>query len=85
MDSTLLVCETGEIREVALTYNRVGAAGIVEVASHTVSGLLRFELERYISNHRQVHNVARRDVPWDVIRTHISTQFLNLDEAAAMT
>ena len=34
------------IREVTLALNQVGAAHVVEVASKTVSGPLRFELER---------------------------------------
>ena len=72
------------IREVTLAYNQVGAPGIIEVASQTVTGPLRFEFERFVSNHRQAHNVARRDVPWDAIRTHISAQFLNVDEASAL-
>ena len=36
------------IREVTLAFNQVGAASIIEIAYKTVSGPLRFELERFI-------------------------------------
>jgi hypothetical protein len=69
---------------VTLAFNQVGAGHIVELASKTVTGPLRFELERYIDTHRQTNNVARVAVPWDGIRIHISTQFLNVDESSAL-
>ena len=34
-----------------LAFNQVGAASIIEIASKTVSGPLRFELERTVSQH----------------------------------
>ena len=43
------------IHEVTLAYNQVGAAGIIEVASQSVKGPLRFAFERFISNHRHAH------------------------------
>jgi len=72
------------IREVTLAFNQVGAAHVVEVASKTVSGPLRFELERFIEGIIAANNVARADIPWPDIRDHIAMQFLNLDESAAL-
>ena len=39
------------IRETTLAFNQVGAGHIVDIASKTVTGPLRFELERYIDNY----------------------------------
>ena len=72
------------IREATLAFNQVGVGHIIELVSKTVTGPLRFELEWYIDNYMQTNNVARAAVPWNDIRIHLSTQFLNVDEASAL-
>lgn len=72
------------IREVTLAFNQVGATHVVEIASKTVSGPLRFELERYVEGVIAANQIARAAIPWPDIRDHIAAQFLNLDESAAL-
>ena len=52
------------IREVTLAFNQVGAASIIEIASKTVSGPLRFELERFIERTIAVNQIGRAAIPW---------------------
>ena len=49
-----------------------------------MTGPRRFEIERFLVNYGRTHNVTRAAVPWLDIRDHISAQFLNVDEAAAL-
>jgi hypothetical protein len=72
------------IREVSLAFNQVGQNQIIEIVSQTVTGPFRFELERYIEGQIAANNVAREVIPWDQLRDHLSHQFLNTDEAAAL-
>ena len=71
------------IREVTLAYNQVGNNSIIEIASKTVSGPFRFELERFIESQITTHNIARATVNWAQLRDHLASQFLNVDESAA--
>ena len=72
------------IREIQLAFDQVGAAKIIEIISGTITGPLRFEVERFIGDHIAAHNINCRAVPWADLRNHVSTQFLNVDEAAAL-
>ena len=72
------------IREVTLAFNQVGADSIIEIATKTVSGPLRFELERYIEGVIVANQVARAAILWADLRNHISAQFLNPDESAVL-
>ena len=70
------------IREV--TFNQVDAPNITEIASKTVAGLLRFELERFIEGVIVTNQVARNATPWAYVRDHLAAQFLNIDESTAL-
>ena len=72
------------IREVTLAFNQVGHTSIIEIAAKTVSGPFRFELERYIETQINTHNIGRSAFPWADLRDHLATQFLNVDESAAL-
>ena len=72
------------IRKVTLAYNQVGNNSIIEIASKTVSGPFRFELERFIEAQITTHNIARAVVTWAQLRDHLASQFLNVDESAAL-
>lgn len=72
------------IKEVSLAFNLVGAAGLVEIVTKTISGPLRFEIERFLTNFVAAQVVPRNAVPWNAIRDHVQAQFLNVDEAAAL-
>ena len=72
------------IREITLAFNQVGNTSIIEIAAKTVSGPFRFELERFIEEQIATNNIARAAVPWADLRDHLSTQFLNIDESAAL-
>ena len=68
------------IREVTLAFNQVGAPNIIEIASKTVAGPLRFELERFIEGVIVANQVARNATPWADVRDHLaqgSATFLN--------
>ena len=72
------------IREVTLAFNQVGAASIIEIASKTVSGPLRFELERFIEGTIAANQIGRAAIPWPDLRDHLASNFLNIDETAAL-
>ena len=72
------------IREVMLAFNQVGADSVIEIATKTVSGPLRFELDRYIEGLIVANQVGRAAILWADLRNHISAQFLNPDEYAVL-
>lgn len=72
------------IREVNLAFDQLGQGHITEVAAKTVTGPLRFELERFLQQWTAAQGRPRHEVPWPVIREHLSSQFLHLDEAQAL-
>ena len=72
------------IREVTLAFNQVGAASIIEIAAKTVSGPLRFELERFIERTIAANQIGRAAIPWPDLRDHLASNFLNIDETAAL-
>ena len=49
-----------------------------------MSGPFRFELERFIESQIATQNIARAAVTWAQLRDHLATQFLNVDESAAL-
>ena len=67
-----------------LAFNQAGAPNIIEIASKTVAGPLRFELERLIEGVIVANQVARNAIPWADVRDHLAAQFLNSDESAAL-
>ena len=72
------------IREIGLALNQVGDGSIIEVVSKTVTGPLRFEIERFIARTIDADLRERHEVPWPALRDHVAAQFLNIDEAAAL-
>ena len=72
------------VREIQLAFNQVGNGGIVEVITKTVTRALRFETERFIEGYMNNHQVGRAAIPWNEICDHVTAQFLNIDEAAAL-
>ena len=72
------------VKEINLAHRQVGDNNIVQVVSKSVTGPLRFEIERYLIETTTARNIVREAVPWDDIRDHIQHQFLNVDEAAAL-
>ena len=72
------------IREVTLAFNQVGAPNIIEIASKTVAGPLRFGLERFTEGVIVTNQVARSAIPSADVRDHLAAQFLNIDESAAL-
>ena len=72
------------VKEVNLALQQVVPAEVVTVVTRTVTGPLRWEVERFINQYMATHNVARPLVPWAAIETHISQCFLNTDEASAL-
>ena len=72
------------LREVTLALDQVGAGHVIEIASKTVSGPLRYEIERYITTRMAADHLARRAIPWNDLKAHVSRQFLNTDEASAL-
>ena len=72
------------IREVTLAYDQVGAALVIQVASRSVAGPLRYELERYIETAVATNNVARAAIPWPDLHAHVAAQFLNIDETSCL-
>ena len=72
------------VHEIELAYNQIGDVNIVQVVTNSISGTLRFEIERFIENHMQIHNVTRATVPWQAIRAHVIAQFLNIDELQSL-
>ena len=71
--------------DVSLAFNRVGQLMVIEIASSTVTGSLRKELEHFLQDQVQSQAYdARERVPWAILRAHLSKTFLNVDEAAAL-
>ena len=75
--------ERGSV-EITLAYNQVGNASIIEIAAKSVTGPFRFELERFIESQIATNNIVRAAVTWAALRDHLATQFLNVDESAAL-
>ena len=71
--------------DVSLAFNRVGQLMVIEIASSTVTGSLRKELEHFLQDQvqSQAHD-ARERVHWAILRAHLSKTFLNEGEAAAL-
>ena len=69
--------------EIQLAQNRLGPNHTIEVATSTVTGSLRREIELFIHNKEVVDKVDRNAIPWEVVRAHITCNFLNVDEQAA--
>lgn len=70
------------IKEVNLAIRQLVPADVVELVTRTITGPLRWEVERFIDQYIALNNVQRAAVPWADIETHVSNSFLNIDEAA---
>ena len=71
--------------DISLAFSRVGQLIVIEIASSTVTGSLRKELENFLQEQIQSQTYDARDrVPWAILRAHLSKTFLNVDEAAAL-
>lgn len=69
------------VRDINLAETIIGAAGTIETVTRTVSGLLRGEVEAFVTAQANlVPPVARADVPWAELRGHVVTTFLGEDE-----
>ena len=53
------------------------------MATSTVTGSLRREIELFIHNKDVVDKVDRNAIPWEEVHAHITRNFLNVDEEAA--
>ena len=72
------------IKEIGLAYDEVGQTHIIQIIAHTITGNLRFEVARFLSESATTHGVRRDAVPWDALRIHVTTQFLNTDETQSL-
>ena len=72
------------LRDIELAVVRLNNAEVIHVVTRTVSGPLRQEVERYLTQTAAARGIQREAVPWDDVRQHITTQFLSADEQAAL-
>ena len=72
------------IKEIGLAYDDVGQAHIIQIVNNTITGNLRFEVARFLSESANTHGVRRETVPWDALKNHVTTQFLNTDETQSL-
>jgi hypothetical protein len=72
------------IKEINLAIRQLAPADIVELVTRTITGPLRWEVERFIDQYMVTNNVARNAVPWPPIENHVNHCFLNTDEASAL-
>ena len=72
------------IREVTLAASQVGEQSVIEIATRTITGPFRFEAERFIERAIAADDISRAAITWNSLRDHLSAQFLNVDEAAAL-
>jgi hypothetical protein len=72
------------IKEINLAIRQLAPADIVELVTRTVTGPMRWEVERFIDQYMGAQNVNRNAVPWREIEDHVSHCFLNTDEASAL-
>ena len=72
------------LKEIGLAFDQVGQPNIIQVVTNTITGNLRFEVARFLSEYTVGHHVTRHEVPWDLLRQHLSTQFLNTDETQSL-
>ena len=71
------------LSEIELSIPQIeGNGAVVRMASGTVAGALREELERYLSQRWQEEHIAREAVPWVAIKEQMKAAFLATDEAA---
>ena len=70
--------------DISLAFYRVGQEAVIEVASSTVTGPLRKEVERYMNDTTVHDNIACDAIPWVQVCAHVITNFLNIAEPAAL-
>ena len=69
--------------DIDLASARIGQDYVIEVATSTVTGATQ-ERNYFLNDNNQRDNVARDAIPWAQVRAHVATNFLNVDEAAAL-
>ena len=67
-----------------LAFNQVSAPSTIEIVSKTVFGPLRFKLECFIEGTIAANQIGRADIPWPDLCDHLASNFLNIDETAAL-
>ena len=72
------------LKEIGLAFDQVGQLNIIQIVANTITGNLRFEVARFLSEYIIGHNTTREAVPWAQLREHLSTQFLNPDETQSL-
>ena len=72
------------LKEIGLAFDQVGQPNIIQVVTNTITGNLRFEVARFLSEYTAGNNATRDAVPWGLLREHLSTQFLNTDETQSL-
>ena len=72
------------MEDIDLAFGRVGQDFVIDVATSTVTGPLRKEIKRFLTELVQRNNVTQAAIPWAQVRTHVVTNFLNVNEAAAL-
>ena len=72
------------LKEIGLAFDQVGQPNIIQIVTNTITGNLRFEVARFLSEYTAGHNATRDAVPWALLREHLSTQFLNTDETQSL-
>ena len=72
------------IKEINLADNQVGDAYIIQIITNTISSSLRFEIECFIDDYVGTNNTNRTNVPWPLVRDHVTNQFFNINELQAL-
>ena len=72
------------LKEIGLAFDQVGQPNVIQIVANTITGNLRFEVARFLSEYTIGHNIPREAVPWAQLREHLSTQFLNPDETQSL-
>lgn len=69
-------------REIDLTVPLTGGgAATIDIATRTITGSLRLEVERWIAQQAQANPPVQRDaIPWEALKAHIADSFLSADE-----
>ena len=72
------------LKEIWLAFDQVGQPNIIQVVTNTITGNVRFEVARFLSEYTAGNNATRDAVPWGLLREHLSTLFLNTDETQSL-
>ena len=70
-DGSTTTAERTWVKEINLVHQRVGDNGMIAIATGTVTGPLRFQIEREIQRVIVANEKARAAVPRADLRTHV--------------